>query len=173
MSLRKPIMKTIYKCMEKDKSIFIVGEGAKVKAQLDYPLLLTSFPNKVITTPICEGGIINMALGASVMGMRPIADLTFNDLLLRAMDEILNHVSKIHIMSGGKLTSNLVIKVEFTKYENAQAGNRYDYLFKQLPPPVSTGLKVLIPKNEEEARNMMYEALHSYGPTLFFEDRLL
>lgn len=181
---RKPILETIYKCMVEDPNIVIMGEGAKLKASYDYPPLLERFGRRIFTAPICEGGLINMALGAAVCGMRPIVDVTFDDLLLRAMDEILNEVAKIHLMSGGKLHARMVIHADFTKYECSQAGNHYDYLFAQQPPPrfyerdggsyvIPPTLTVCTPKTVKESVEMMYEALHYDGPTLFFEDRLM
>lgn len=173
---RKPILQTIYKCMEEDDTIVIIGEGARLKASLDYPLLLERFGDRIITGPIAEAGMVNMGLGASVCGLRPIVDIIFNDLLLRAMDEILNHVAKIHMMSGGKLHAKIVIKTEFTKYENVQSGNRYDYLFEKHPPPhnlMAPELRVRIPRTVKESVDMMHEALHYNGPTLYFEDRLI
>lgn len=173
---RPAILETVFRCMEEDPSIIIIGEGARTKASFDYPLLLEEFGDRVFTGPICEAGMVNMALGASITGLRPIVDIIFNDLLLRAMDEILNRVAKIHIMSGGRLHARMVIKTEFTGYENAESGNRYDYLFQTPPPPYKFGpptLKVAIPKTIQESAQMMYDALHYEGPTLYFEDRLM
>ena len=173
---RKPILQTVFKCMEEDPSIVIIGEGARLKASLDYPPLLERFPDRILTGPIAEGGMVNMGLGAAVTGLRPIVDVIFDDLLLRAMDEILNEVAKIHIMSGGKLKARMVIKTEFTKFENSQSGSHWDYLFQKPPPPYGYGpptLKIAIPKTVEESVRMMYEALKYDGPTLYFEDRLM
>jgi acetoin:2,6-dichlorophenolindophenol oxidoreductase subunit beta len=172
---RKPILETIYRCMEEDPTIVLIGEGARLKASLDYPPLLERFGSRIFTGPICEAGLVNMGLGAAITGMRPIVDVIFNDLLLRTMDEILNEVAKIHIMSGGKLHARMVIKAEFTKYENSQSGSRYDYLFAQTPPPLQfpTELRVRVPRTVNESVEMMYEALHYNGPTLYFEDRLV
>jgi acetoin:2,6-dichlorophenolindophenol oxidoreductase subunit beta len=161
--------------MEKDPTIIIMGEGARLKASLDYPPLFEKFNDRIYTTPICEGGAVNMALGASITGLRPIVDIIFDDLLLRTMDEILNEVAKVHIMSGGKLHARMVIKTEFTRYENSQSGNHYDYLFERMPPPdkFPMELRVKLPKTIKESTEMMFEALHYDGPTLFFEDRLI
>ena len=183
---RKPILKTIYECMEEDPTIVLIGEGARLKASLDYPPLLEKFGHRIFTGPIAEAGMVNMGLGAAITGMRPIVDVIFNDLLLRTMDEILNQVAKIHIISGGKLHARMVIKAEFTKYENAQSGSRYDYLFQRPPPPTgnfpglpgsgdkyTTELRVAIPKTVAESVEMMHAALHYNGPTLYFEDRMV
>ena len=173
---RKPILDAIYRCMQEDPSIILFGEGMRAKARYDYPLLLENFGDRVYTGPIAEAGMVNMALGASVTGLRPVVDLIFNDLLLRAMDEILNHVAKIHIMSGGKLHAKMVIKTEFDQYFNAESGSRWDYLFAVPPPPnniLAPELRVAKPRTVKESVDMMYEALHYDGPTLFFEDRWL
>ena len=180
---RRPILETIYRRMEEDPTIVLIGEGARLKASLDYPPLLERFGSRIFTGPICEAGLVNMGLGAAVTGMRPIVDVIFNDLLLRCMDEVLNQVAKIHVMSGGKLHARMVIKAEFTKYENSQSGSRYDYLFARPPPPLWDGpsesgtyaseLRVRIPKTVQESVDMMVEALHYDGPTLYFEDRMV
>lgn len=173
---RKAILETIFKCMEEDPTIYLIGEGARLKASFDYPPLLERFGDRVLTTPICEAGLVNMGLGASVTGMRPIVDLIANDFMLRAMEEILNEVAKIHVLSGGRLHSKMVIKTELTKYENAQAGNDYGYLFERIPPPLEkfgSELRVRAPKTVEESSQMMYDALHYSGPTVFFENRMM
>ena len=166
---RKAILETIFRAMEADPRIVIIGEGARTKASFDYPLLLERFPDRVFTGPIAEPGMVNMALGAAVTGLRPIVDIIFNDLLLRCMDEILNKVAKVHIMSGGKLKAPMIVKTEFTGYENAESGSHWDYLFEQSPPPYGFGppaLKVAVPKTIAEHVRMMEEALRYDGPTL-------
>ena len=179
---RKPILETIYHAMEEDETIVLIGEGARLKASLDYPPLLEKFGQRIFTGPIAEAGMVNMGLGAAVTGMRPIVDVIFNDLLLRCMDEILNEVAKVHVMSGGKLHARMVIKAEFTKYENSQSGSRYDYLFEREPPPLNVRtqdlrlrpeLRVKVPRTVAESVDMMWEALHYDGPTLYFEDRMV
>jgi pyruvate/2-oxoglutarate/acetoin dehydrogenase E1 component len=173
---RKPILQTIHRAMTEDPTIIIIGEGARVKASLDYPPLLTDFGDRIYTGPIAEASMVNMGLGASITGLRPIVDLIGNDFMLRATEEILNEVAKIHIMSGGKLHSKLLIKVEFSKFENAQSGSHWDYLFEKEPPPhgiLPPELKVMVPKTVKESTEMIWEALHRDAPTLFFEDRLI
>jgi acetoin:2,6-dichlorophenolindophenol oxidoreductase subunit beta len=172
---RKPILETIYRCMEEDPSIIIIGEGARLKATLDYPPLIEKFPGRIFTGPIAEGGMVNLALGASVTGLRPIVDIIFDDLLLRTMDEVLNEVAKIHIMSGGKLKARVLVKTEFTRFENSQSGSHWDYLFEKYPPPYGFGqpLKIMVPKTVKESVELMYAALHYDGPVVYFEDRLI
>lgn len=161
-------MKAIFESMERDSSILLMGEGSRVKYSLDYPQILRRFPDRVMTTPVCEGGIVNAALGAALTGTRPLVDLTFDDLALRAMDEILNHVSKLHFATGGNLKVPLVIKADFNRPENAQSGNRYEAFFSRFP-----GLKVFVPSTPTQAYLLMRKALSGGGPVVFFEDRVI
>ncbi len=80
---------------------------------------------------------------------------------------------------GGNFASK-ARQCEFGKYENAQSGSRYDYLFERPPPPTdrtdprfAPQLKVYIPKTVKESCEMIREALHRDAPSLFFEDRLV
>src|SRR5712692_7780479 len=167
-TIRTATLRAISDCMEKDSSIFILGEGSRVKYSFDYPQVLRRFPERVLTAPVAEGGITGVALGASLEGMRPVVDLTFNDLALRAMDEIINHVAKVHFMSGGKLRARMVIKADFNRPENAQSGNRLEALFLHTP-----GLKVAIPSTPSDAYYFMRFALRGDDPFLLYEDRII
>ena len=166
--IRTATLRAISDCMERDGSIFIIGEGSRVKYSFDYPQVLRRFPERVLTAPVAEGGMTGVALGASLEGMRPVVDLTFNDLALRAMDEIINHVAKVHFMSGGKLRARMVIKADFNRPENAQSGNRLEAFFLRFP-----GLKVLVPSTPSDAYFFMRSALEGEDPVLFFEDRII
>jgi acetoin:2,6-dichlorophenolindophenol oxidoreductase subunit beta len=167
-TIRTATLRAISECMEKDRSIFILGEGSRVKYSLDYPQMLRRFPERVLTAPVAEGGLAGVALGASLDGMRPVVDLTFNDLALRAMDEIVNHVAKVHFMSGGKLRARVVIKADFNRPENAQSGNRLESFFLHFP-----GLRVVVPSTPSDAYYFMKAALEGEDPVLFFEDRII
>lgn len=167
-TIRTATLRAISDCMEKDNSIFILGEGSRVKYSFDYPAVLRRFPDRVISAPVAEGGIVGVALGAALEGMRPVVDLTFNDLALRAMDEIVNHVAKVHFMTGGKLRARMVIKADFNRPENAQSGNRLESLFLHFP-----GLRVVVPSTPSDAYYFMRSALTADDPVLFFEDRIV
>ncbi|HYW81661.1 MAG TPA: hypothetical protein VFB30_00280, partial [Spirochaetia bacterium] len=167
-SLRYAIWDAVYQSMKEDDSIFILGEGARVKCSFDYPELLNRFPERVVTAPVAEAGIVNVALGAAINGGRPIVDLTFNDLSLRAAEEIINQVAKAHFMTAGKLKARLVIKADFNRPENCQSGSRWEALFLHSP-----GIRVYIPSTPQDARFMMRSALRGEDPVLFFEDRII
>lgn len=167
-SLRYAIWDAVYESMKDDGSVFLLGEGARVKCSMDYPEILNRFPERVITAPVAEAGIVNVALGSALNGGRPIVDLTFNDLSLRAAEEIINQVAKAHFMTAGKLKARLVIKADFNRPENCQSGSRWESLFLHSP-----GVRVYIPSTPQDARFMMTSALKGEDPVLFFEDRII
>jgi pyruvate/2-oxoglutarate/acetoin dehydrogenase E1 component len=167
-SLRHAIWDAVYESMSEDDSIFILGEGARVKCSFDYPSILNRFPERVITAPVAEAGIVNVALGAALNGARPIVDLTFNDLSLRAAEEIINQVAKAHFMTAGKLKARVVIKADFNRPENCQSGSRWETLFLRSP-----GIRVYIPSTPRDARFMMWSALRGEDPVILFEDRMI
>jgi len=154
--------------MDDDDSIFILGEGARVKCSFDYPAILDRFPERVVTAPVAEAGIVNVALGAALNGGRPIVDLTFDDLSLRAAEEIINQVAKARFMTAGKLKARVVIKADFNRPENCQSGSRWETLFLHSP-----GIRVYIPATPRDARFMMRSALREEDPVIFFEDRII
>jgi pyruvate dehydrogenase E1 component beta subunit len=167
-TIRSATLETLFEEMSRDEDIFVIGEGARVKFSLDSPRFLEVFPDRIVTAPVCEGGIVGLALGAAISGLRPVVDLTFNDLSLRAMDEIVNHVSKIHYVSGGKVSARMVVKADFNRPENAHSGDRLEALFLHSP-----GLKVAVPSTPSDASGMMRAALRGEDPVLFYEDRII
>lgn len=168
LNLRTAFTNTVFDLMEKDCSIFLIGEGQRIKLSFDSPKILERFADRVITAPISEGGMVNVALGATLNGMHPIVDLTFNDLVLRAMDEIVNQAGKLHYMSAGKLNPRMIIKADFNRPENAQSGNRMENFFLH-----QTGLNVMIPSNPTDMRYFVNYALTHDGVYMLFEDRLV
>lgn len=167
-SLRYAIWDGVHESMKEDDSIFIMGEGAKVKCSFDYPRILEEFPDRVVTAPVAEAGIVNVALGAALNGARPVVDLTFDDLALRAAEEIINQLAKARFMTAGKLKARVVIKADFNRPENCQSGSRWDVLFLHSP-----GLRIYVPSTPTEARFMMRSALTGDDPVVLFEDRII
>src|SRR6185295_13963082 len=73
--------------------------------------LLDAFgPNRVRDTPISELGITGIAVGAALMGLRPVVEIMFNDFLTLAMDQLVNQAAKLHFMTGGEACVPLVVR---------------------------------------------------------------
>lgn len=158
--------------MRRDKRVFVYGEDV----ELGYAFtvckgLIDEFgPERVRDTPICEQTIAGMAVGAAMMGMRPVAEIEFCDLLPLCMDQICNQAAKLRYMSGGQLTFPLVIRSPGGKWGNfaAQHSQTLDAWFMNVP-----GLKVAVPATPYDAKGLLKAAIRDDNPVLFIERKLL
>lgn len=162
--LRDGINQAIYEAMQQDSSIRLMGEGAWVKKHYDCPAMLRDFPDRIVTMPIAEDGGINFAVGAALMGVKPIYDVIGGDFMYRAMDSIVNTAAKIND-AGGKHT--MVIQAEFI-LGGPTTGQRNEAAFVHVP-----GLNVVMPSTPRDAYGLMRTVLSQPGVTLFLEDRMI
>jgi pyruvate dehydrogenase E1 component beta subunit len=113
ISYREALNDALREEMERDPNVFILGEdigffGGAFKVTEG---LFAEFGEKrVIDTPIAEGLIVGAAIGAAMVGLRPIAELMTVNFALLAMDQIVNHAAKIRYMFGGKTKVPLVVR---------------------------------------------------------------
>jgi pyruvate/2-oxoglutarate/acetoin dehydrogenase E1 component len=159
--------------MERDPLVFCLGEGIgerggsyKVTDQL-YQQFGSS---RIIDTPICEASFIGMAVGAAMVGTRPIAEILFVDFAMLAMDQIVNQAAKIHFMSGGQGKVPVVIRTQGGA-GNSLAGQHsqsLEALFYHVP-----GLKLVMPATPYDAKGLLKAAIRDDAPTMFIEHKLL
>ena len=114
MTYREAINAAMSDAMEADASVILMGEdvaaaGGVFKTNEGLPERFG--PKRVFNTPICENGFLGVALGMSLMGMRPIAEIMFADFLPTAGDAIVNELPKYRFMSGGKCSVPVTIRV--------------------------------------------------------------
>src|ERR1700736_1778617 len=160
--------------MERDESVFCIGEDIAVPGGWGGAFTVTlglenKFPDRMINTPIAELGFFGVAIGAAMMGMRPIADVQYSDFLFLASDQIINNAAKMCYMSGGGASVPLVMRapVGATGRGSQHAQNMERY-FTGVP-----GLKVVAPSNAYDAKGMLKAALRDGNPVLIFEHKLL
>ena len=164
--IRDAINQAIYDAMREDPSIYILGEGAWVKAHYDAPQILAEFPERIVTLPISEDGNTNFAVGASLLGIKPIVNHITADFTFRAMDSIVNTAAKLNfVLPDSEPRRTIVIQAEFLT-GGPTTGQRNEMLFARIP-----GLNVVIPSIPRDAYQLMRQALAEPGITLFFEDR--
>jgi len=168
LPMYKAISEAIAQEMEKDNSIFVMGEDIGAYGGIFGATtgLLQKFGNeRVKDTPISESAFIGGALGAASKGMRPIAELMFVDFFGVAMDQIYNHIAKAHYMSDGHVKMPIVIMTAIGGgYSDAAQHSQCLYgLFAHVP-----GLKIVIPSNSYDAKGLMISSLRDDNPVMYF-----
>jgi pyruvate dehydrogenase E1 component beta subunit len=123
----------------------------------------------MIDTPIAELGFFGVAIGAALMGMRPIVDVQYGDFLLLASDQIINNAAKMRYMSGGTAKVPLVIRAPIgATGRGAQHAQSMERFFIGVP-----GLKIVAASNAYDAKGLLKAAVRDDDPVLMFEHKLL
>ena len=153
--------------MERDPSVFYLGEdvGAYGGIFSSTTGLLDRFgPERVIDTPISETAFIGLGIGAAVEGMRPIVELMFADFMGVCLDQIYNHMAKIHFESGGNVKVPMVLTtaVGGGYSDGAQHSQCLWGTFAHLP-----GMKVVVPSNPADAKGLMTSAIRDDNPVVY------
>jgi pyruvate dehydrogenase E1 component beta subunit len=160
--------------MARDERVFCIGEDIGIPGGWGGAFTVTlglekDFRERMIDTPISENGFIGMALGAALMGLRPVADVQYGDFLLCAMDQVVNQIAKMRYMSGGKLRVPLVLRAPVgATGRGAQHGSNMEALFLNVP-----GLKIVCPATAYDAKGLLKAAIRDDNPVLVFEHKLL
>jgi len=122
---------------------------------------------RIKSTPISEQAIIGAAIGASLAGYRPVAEIMLMNFVTVAMDMITNHAAKLRFMSGGQTNVPIVIRT-MTGSGFSQGGQHSDFLeawFAHTP-----GIKVVAPSNPSDAYGLMRSAIDDNDPVMFIEN---
>lgn len=153
--------------MRRDPNVFVMGEdvgpyGGIFGSTTD---LFAEFgADRVIDTPISETGFIGAGIGAAIEGLRPVVELMFVDFYGVCMDQITNHMAKIHYESGGNVKVPMVLMsaVGGGYSDAAQHSQCLWGTFAHLP-----GLKVVVPSNPYDAKGLMISAIQDDNPVLY------
>lgn len=167
LTTSKAMVEAIELEMDRDPSVFYLGEdvGAYGGIFSSTTGLLDKFgPQRVIDTPISETGFIGLAIGAAVEGMRPIVELMFADFMGVCLDQIYNHMAKIHYESGGNVKVPMVLTtaVGGGYSDGAQHSQCLWGTFAHLP-----GMKVVVPSNPYDAKGLMLSAIRDDNPVVY------
>ncbi len=127
-------------------------------------------PERVIDTPLAEGGIVGAAIGMALYGLRPVPEIQFADFIYPAFDQIVNELAKLRYRSGGEYPCPVVIRAP---YGGGVKGGHYH---SQSPEALfihTAGLKVVVPSTPYDAKGLLLSALRQDDPVLFFEPKRL
>jgi len=167
LSTAKAMVEAIAQQMRSNEEVFVLGEdvGAYGGIFSSTTGLLDEFgPDRVRDTPISETAFIGLATGAAVEGMRPIVELMFVDFFGVCMDQIYNHMAKIHFESGGNVTVPMVLTTATGGgySDGAQHSQCLWGTFAHLP-----GMKVVVPATPYDAKGLMTAAVRCDDPVVY------
>ena len=180
-TLRQAINETLDFEMGRDPRIVLIGEdiagGKNAEGELDAwggvmgvtkGLIKTHGEDRVLDTPISEAALIGAAAGAAVTGLRPVAELMFNDFLGVCLDQLMNQAAKFRYMFGGKVMTPMVVRTQFGGGLRAAAQHSQTLysIFTHIP-----GLKVVVPSTPYDAKGLLTTAIRDDDPVIFMEHK--
>src|ERR1700736_527813 len=123
--------------------------------------------SRVRSTPISEQAIIGAAIGASIVGMRPVAEIMLMNFTTVAMDMIVNHAAKLRFMSGGQTHVPITIRT-MTGAGFGTGGQHSDSLEASVGH--TAGIKVVAPSSPADAYGLLLSCIDDDDPCLFIEN---
>ncbi len=167
------ILEATDQSMQKDKSVFIIGEGVPDPKQVfgtTKGLREKYGKDRVMDMPISESALTGICIGAAIQGMRPIMVHQRMDFALVAMDQIINNAAKWHYMFGGRMKVPIVIRMIIGRGwgQGTQHSQSLHAMFAHVP-----GLKVVMPSTAYDAKGLLMAAVQDNNPVIFIEHRWL
>jgi pyruvate dehydrogenase E1 component beta subunit len=158
-----------------DPNVFLLGEDLGVPGGFGGGFTVTlglsdEFGHdRVMDTPISEAAIVGAAVGAAMVGMRPVAEMQYGDFVLCAMDQVCNQAAKTCYVSNGQVTAPLVLRLPVgASNRGAQHGQCSEAWFLHVP-----GLKVVCPSTPYDAKGLLLASIRDDNPVVFLEHKLL
>jgi pyruvate dehydrogenase E1 component beta subunit len=170
---REALREAMIEEMERDPNVLVLGEevGHYDGAYKVTEGMLAKFgARRVLDTPIAEAGFAGIAIGASMVGLRPIVEFMTWNFSAVAFDQILNNAAKLRQMSGGQLNCPIVFRGPnaSAKQVGSQHSHAMEHFYATVP-----GLKVVAPAFPQDAKAMMKTAIRDDDPVCFMESETL
>ena len=157
--------------MAVDERVFTLGEDIANHGgvfRVTQGLLERFGPDRVIDSPISESGIIGAGVGAALMGMRPVIEIQFTDLMTIGMDQIVNSAAKARYVHHGAMSCPLVIRTVNLGQGTVYSSQAFEAWFTHVP-----GLKVVMPADPYDAKGLLTSAVRDNDPVIFIEPKSL
>lgn len=172
MNMLQAINQALREELQRDENVFLLGEDIGCfggKFGVTDGLFDEFGEERVVNTPISEGGYTSMAVGAAMYGYRPVVEIMFADFSTYAMDAIVNQAAKQRFMMGGQVDMPLTIRMPFGSGTAAAAQHSQspEAWFAHVP-----GLIVVAPSTPKDAKGLLKSAIRRNDPVLFFEHKL-
>ncbi|MGM7724223.1 alpha-ketoacid dehydrogenase subunit beta [Metabacillus sp. Hm71] len=185
ISVSNAINEAIKLAMRKDENVILLGEDVAGGAAVDHlqddeawggvlgvtkGLVQEFGRDRILDTPIAEAGYMGAAMAAAATGLRPIAELMFNDFIGSCLDQVLNQGAKFRYMFGGKAQVPVTIRTTHGAGFRAAAQHSQSLyaLFTSMP-----GIKVVVPSTAYDAKGLLLAAIEDNDPVIYFEDKTL
>jgi pyruvate/2-oxoglutarate/acetoin dehydrogenase E1 component len=173
ISYTEAVRETIRQQMLADDKVFLIGEDVGLYGGafgVSIGLVAEFGEDKIMDTPISEQGIVGVAIGAALLGMRPIVEMMFSDFTMLPLEQIANQAGKMRYMFGGKAKVPMVIRTPGGGGIGiaAQHSQSIEGLFLGLP-----GIKIVIPSTPYDVKGLLLASIKDDNPVLFFEHKLL
>ena len=170
---REAVSEALREEMRRDDRVVLLGEdigvyGGVFKVTSGF---LEEFGDKrVLDTPISEGGIVGCAVGASMLGLRPVVEIMYADFLPLAMDQLVNHAALLPFVYGDQITLPFVVRTQGGA--GASAGAQHSKSLEAWVAHVPR-LQVAMPATPADAKGLLKTAVREETPTIVFEHKLL
>lgn len=173
LRVQETLRETLRYEMARDERVFVMGEDVALFGGaygVTRGLLQEFGESRVLDTPISEAGMIGLAVGAAINGMRPVVEIQFCDLLPLAMDQLASHAARYHYMTGGRINVPMVVRSKFaTRPGGGPSHSSCNHgAFIHFP-----GLKIIMPTTPADAKGLLLSAIRDPNPVLCFESHYL
>ena len=165
------IRQGLWEEMERDPSVLVMGEDIGVYGgafKVTAGMLEKFGEDRVIDTPICESAMVGAAIGAALMGMRPVVEMQFMDFIACGFDQIVNMAAKLHYRWGPAVP--IVIRGPSGAGVH---GGPYHSQSNEMWFVHTPGLKVVAPATAYDAKGLVKAAIRDDNPVIFFEHKFL
>jgi 2-oxoisovalerate dehydrogenase E1 component beta subunit len=173
MNMVEAIRSALADAMAEDERVFVLGEDVAIKGGVFLAtdgLLQQYGEQRVVDMPIAEAGIVGIAIGASLHGLRPVAEIQFADYIHPAIDQILNEAARFRYRSNGDWSCPIVVRAPFGAgvHGGFYHSQSIEALFTSTP-----GIKVVAPSTPYDAKGLLIAAIRDPDPVVFFEHKQL
>jgi len=172
LSYRAALREAMREEMRRDESVFLLGENIVLGGGYNVTRGLSDEfgTTRVLDTPLAEVGIVGAAIGAAIVGMRPIAELSYIEFSLIAYDPIINLAAKLRFMTAGQVKVPLVITAQ--EGGGVSAGPQHSHCLESLYLHIP-GLIVILPSTPHDAKGLLKSAIREDNPVIFIEHKRL
>ena len=173
INMVQSLNKTIEELMGKDERVVVLGEDVGRDGgvfRVTDNLLNKYGDERVIDTPLNELAIVGMAAGMAMYGLKPIAEVQFQDYIFPAFDQIVNNIAKMRYRTGGRFNVPLILR---TPYGGGVRGGLYHSQSGESYFVHTAGLTVVTPSNPYDARGLLVAAYKKNDPVIFLEPKRL